>query len=177
MDEGKISLFEGHGASSVNTFSVRPLSFSRFLSLSIYLSISLFLSFFLQTPFHGSSPGSRPAGKTAQINERIKALPSYYSLCTCRFSRTVKVFLNDEREDKLVGKSSRCCANTPAGESAGWPSRGGRFGVAFERRGCWGIGVGCLRVVGDAMEVEAGHIVERMGGSPAGVKIRESRPR
>lgn len=92
MDEGRRKNLALRGPRGIfyRYFSRSPsliLLFSFFIYLFIYFS----LSFFLQTPLHGFSPGSRPAGKTARttINERIKALPSYYSLrpCACRFSR------------------------------------------------------------------------------------------
>lgn len=58
----------------------------------------------LSTPALSFFSWSRPAERTT-INERIKALSSYYSLrlCSSIFSKA-----NDEREDKLVGKSFRC---------------------------------------------------------------------
>lgn len=81
--KGSISFFEGRGVSSINTFS--PLSL-------------------LPPPASSFFSRSRPA-KTTTINERIKALSLYYSLrlCSWIFSKA-----HDEREDKLVGKSSRC---------------------------------------------------------------------
>lgn len=133
--EGKISLFEGRGASFIDTFLVHPLSFSCFLSLSIYLSISLSLSFFKNPAswFFSWFPSGRE--DRADYNQRAHKSASIVLFsppaCLSIFSKA-----GDEKEDKLVGRSFRCCANTPAGESAGWPSRGGRFGVACGRRGC-----------------------------------------
>lgn len=133
--EGKISLFEGRGASLIDTFPVHPLSFSCFLSLSIYLSISLFLSFFKPRFMVFLLVPVRPGRPRADYNQRAHKSASIVLFsppaCLSIFSKA-----DDEKEDKLVGKSFRCCANTPAGESAGWPSRGGRFGVACGRRGC-----------------------------------------
>lgn len=136
MDEGRRKNFALRGPRGIfyRYFSCSPsliLLFSFFIYLFIYFS----LSFFLQTPLHGFSPGSRPAGKTADYNQRAHKSASIVLFsppaCLSIFSKA-----DDEKEDKLVGKSFRCCANTPAGESAGWPSRGGRFGVACGRRGC-----------------------------------------
>lgn len=131
--EGKISLFEGRGASFIDTFPVHPLSFSCFLSLSIYLFLSFFLSSNPASWFFSWFPSGRE--DRADYNQRAHKSASIVLFsppaCLSIFSKA-----DDEKEDKLVGKSFRCCANTPAGESAGWPSRGGRFGVACGRRGC-----------------------------------------
>lgn len=137
MDEGRRKNLALRGPRGIfyRYFSCSP-SLILLFSFFIYLFIYFFLPFFLQTPLHGFSPGS-PSGREdrADYNQRAHKSASIVLFsppaCLSIFSKA-----DDEKEDKLVGKSFRCCANTPAGESAGWPSRGGRFGVACGRRGC-----------------------------------------
>lgn len=84
----KILFFEGRGVYSVDTFSA--------------------LSFPFSSPSRFILPLLVPSGReerAATINERIKLLSSYYSLRPCL---SILSKAHDKREDKLVGKSSRC---------------------------------------------------------------------
>jgi len=96
----------------------------------IFCQYFFFILFFFFPPvFHPSFILSflgpvRPVGLHARTttNEHIKALSSYYSLRPSIFPKA-----DDERKDKLLGKSSRCSRDMPAGEPEEWPSRDGHW--------------------------------------------------